>query len=451
MRCAFLLSGVFVAVLGCSEWQTGGNIGGANQGLRGPGNRQGGIALSKGEVAVDARGRLFATLEDGRLVVGTMDSQTTQTVDVDDVQRVAFWEGQDTDGVYVLAGRQSKQDMKEVVLSWSFTEGRVMWTRELARGDRWLDVNALGTHLVLTGEDVMILRAQDGSDVVVLRQRNGVRDVDFSASGTQLVITEETAWRKEDGQQRPHTDVSVHDLDTGEERCRTDTLNCADELVLSADGTRAFLAPTLCAKDPVSVVTLGADGSCSLEKQLPGFGALAMSPDGKTAVAFLDAYSNDDLGPQVPADVRNSEIRYHLMFIDVATLEYRTTPFGESLPRYTYSPDGSTLIVDTPMAPLSRVVLMDVQSFGKRTVRGLPAKLHRFSVTPDGERVFVVDKGLFELDLGKGDMAPVLTRFRPGSLNITPGGNTLLVGDGRQRVVHFLDTGSNRETDHVSY
>ena len=53
----------------CSEWKTGGNIGGANQGARASGNRQGGVSLADGDVAVSPSGKFFVTLEGGTLVM----------------------------------------------------------------------------------------------------------------------------------------------------------------------------------------------------------------------------------------------------------------------------------------------------------------------------------------------------------------------------------------------
>lgn len=445
MRRVALAAGLVLALAACSEWQTGGNIGGANQNGRGPGNRQGGLALANGEVAVHAHGHFFVTVKDGTLVVGELGGANVRALDgIGTPRRIAFWEGSAGDGLVVLASGSSG----ERLLSWSRAADQVLWQRELARSDRWLDINSTGTRLALTGDTILIVDAATGADVGTLAPRSPVRDVDFSADGKRLLVTEETVWKSTDG--TPHTDVTVNDADTGEESCRVDTQNCADELVLSPDGERAFLAPTLCAKDPVSVVKVSSAG-CALERQLPGFGSVALSPDGRTAVAFLDRDNAEAATLGMPAEVVRSSKRFHLMFIDVASLEYRTAPVSNQLPRYAFTPDGAKMLVDTPMDLLSNVVLLDVASGRSRVLRGPPAKLHRYSLLPDSGRVFTVDNGLFELDLGDAVVRPVPTSFPPAVLNITPDGRTLLAGDGQLPLLHLLDTGSRRESRRISY
>jgi hypothetical protein len=200
----------------------------------------------------------------------------------------------------------------------------------------------------------------------------------------------------------------------------------------------------VCNLDPVSVINL-ADGGCGLEKNLPGFGPVARSPDGKTMVAFLD---NQAAGEEVPANVKHSLTRYHLMFLNADTLDFTTMPIGQDLPRFAFTPDGSRLLVDLPMAPLAPVKVVDVSARTMRPLVGPPVKLNAFTFSPDSSRVFAVDKQLFHMDLGRG----VIKAQAPGhpltGINVSPQGNTLLLSRLSNPALLFLDavSGDQRTT-----
>jgi len=437
---------------GCSEWKTGGNIGGANQGARAAGNRQGGIALNEGEVAVAPNGRFFVTLQKGELVVGEVGASQGEVLrDISRVERVAFWTAQDGDGLFILSGgKKTGEDGKpESITSWSRAEKKTLWKAELARRDRWIDVTSVGNRVILTGDDIFIADTSNGSEVGLHTPGTmPVRDVDVTRDGRFVIITEETNWASGD---TPQTRMEVRRTEDGTSSCEVTADNCADELVLSDDENTAFLAPTLCQKDPVSVVKIQ-DGNCSLAKQLPGFGPVALSPDGKTAVAFLDRDAPEVEGfPTVPANVKASSQRYHLMMIDTHTLEFTTRAQGDVMPRYTFTPNGADLLIDMPMDPLSQVEILNLATGVKRVAAGLPIKLNVFTLSPDGKRVFIVNDGLFELDVAGAALKAVAVNFPTASLNSTPDGNTVLLGSSNERSVVFLDSGTKKETGRASY
>lgn len=440
-----------ILLAGCSEWKTQGNIGGANQGVRAAGNRQGGIALEEGEIAVAPNGRFFVTLKNAQLAVGDVGSERAEVLqDIASVERVAFWTGENGEGLFILTdGKKQGADGKpETVISWSRSEKKTVWRKELPRRDRWLDVNSTGNRIVLTGDDILLADASTGSEVGThLASSQIPRDVDLTRDGRFLIITEETAW---DGT-NPHTRMEVRRTDDGSSSCETTADNCADELVLSDDESTAFLAPTLCQKDPVSVVKIQ-DGHCEIAKQLPGFGPVALSPDGKTAVAFIDRDAPATQGfPEVPAAVKQSKLRYHLMLIDTHTLDFRTTGYADVMPRYAFTGTGSDLLVDMPMDPLKQVEIFDVKTLTKRVVAGAPIKLNVFTLSPDGKHAFVVNDGLFEIDVEKAQLSSIPVKVNPGALNSTPDGHTVLVGSSSEHAVVFMDASSKKETGRASY
>jgi DNA-binding beta-propeller fold protein YncE len=431
-------------LVACAEWETGGNIGGANQGLRSPGNRQGGIALTEGDVAVSPDGKFFAAIKDGKLVLGDVGGSNTSKPGLPKPERVAFWSNSDGEGILVLANGKRDGNGTERLVAFDRKSDKVLWDVQLSRADRWLDMTPDGKRIILTSDSSVAL--VDGANGSYLSDVGAttfnVRDVDITKDGRFVIVTRDMGFSM--------TNVSMTRTENGEEVCDVEATNCADEVVLSQDETRAFLSPTLCNADPVTVIRL-AENDCAVEQQMPGFGPVALSPDGKTAVAFLDRDATDPTGVIVPADIQQSDTRYHLMFIDTTSLAFTTKPHGDNLPRYAFTPDGASLLVDVPMDLLAKVEVLDAKSYTRRAVSGPPVKLHAFSFSPDSAKAFVIDSGLFELDVDGAKLSPIPLAFPPSNLNITPDGMTLLVTNKVRSTVHFVDPKSRLETGRVTF
>lgn len=179
-------------------------------------------------------------------------------------------------------------------------------------------------------------------------------DVAFLPDGKHALVVGQTTWRDH----LPATPVVQIDLVTGE-TTSIDVPNCAAPIVVLETGKRAMLSPTFCEEgvastanntwtnpDPVSIIDLETDGP-HFVKNLPGFGPVALSPNGERAVAYLDMERIDrtmfDDPTQIPAA---DGPRYHIMVIDPATLEFSLTPIGDALPRFAMTRDGNSLLVD---------------------------------------------------------------------------------------------------------
>jgi hypothetical protein len=107
----------------------------------------------------------------------------------------------------------------------------------------------------------------------------------------------------------------------------------------------------------VSVIEL-TGGVARFNKNLPGFGPVAMSKDGARVIAYLDVKRMDpamfDDAKQVPW---KDGQRYHLMTIDPATLTFALAPIGNAIPRFAMTSDGRGLLVDASTKFTSRTVL----------------------------------------------------------------------------------------------
>lgn len=446
-RLVGLMAGVLAT--GCvGEWKTGGNIGGANRNARAPGNIPGGIAVRAGDIAVSPAGNYFVTLKGGTLVQGTVggdDAREIQGVPKPDL--LAFW-GQG-EGFYALhkerSGPTRAETGREVLVSYDRATNQEKWRQEFTRDDTRLDVTP--TRVILSGKRLTILDSANGRVVSDREVKTSVRDVDVIGGGSHILATEDTNW--ENGS--PATTLSVVNTEDGSEESTTDAPNCADDVEVSEDESTAYLAPTLCQQDPVTVISLDRT-NIKVLKNMPGFGPVARSPvGGHTMVAFMDRDAAPPEGTTVPDAVRNSGDRYHLMLIDTDTLEFTTSPVGNQLPRYAFTPDGKNLLVDNPVDTFSNIRIFDMAAHTMRDVSGPRVKLNLFTLSKDSAKAFIAENQLFVLDVNAARVRSAGFSIPPASVNLSLDGLTLLVTQTTDKVMLFLDAINVRETGRVAY
>jgi hypothetical protein len=180
-------------------------------------------------------------------------------------------------------------------------------------------------------------------------------------------------------------------------------------------------------------------------RNLPGFGPVAVAPDGTLAVAFLDATRVeaalfDDPSQIPPADGD----RYHLMLVDTTTLAFRTVPLGDALPRYALTPDGHILLVDSPSwVRDGRLRLLDVLGGRLVSLTGTEdVRLESYVVTADATRIYLLYHGLWSVDVAAARLLAVPLPFAPLNLNITPDDRRLLLREDADTLwLYDLDRG----------
>ncbi len=247
--------------------------------------------------------------------------------------------------------------------------------------------------------------------------------------------------------------------------------NCDAPIAVLPDQTRALLSPTYCEEgeatnpnqtwtnpDPVSVIDLAQDGPHFL-KNLPGFGPVALTPDGSRAVAYLDTkrmdpsmFDDKSLVPGPGAD------QYHLMVIDPKTLAFTLTPIGDALPRFAMTLDGKGLLVDATVAAVRGGAYANVNvgpdgltasagvfggakaPFGYFDLGGLAftpfqgpgATLDRFVQSADGRSVYTLKLQsdglggqLFDIDMTSKQTTDLQKSLR--DIGILPDGHTVIL------------------------
>jgi DNA-binding beta-propeller fold protein YncE len=428
-------------------------LGGLNTNQQQAGNRAGGIRLED-QIAVQPNGERVIARLDGALHVGTVATRHLQRIDgIADARTIAWWAN--GRGVFVLTRHE--------LLSYDIAAAGIVWRRPVAALTERIDVTTDGARVIATGAEVALLDALTGATVGRFAPAQPVEDVDVTPDGTRVIVTEKELWR--DG--TPATTISVIAAGTGEKLCATAVPNCADQLVVHPDGATAYLAPTTCRKDPVSIIDITRD--CKFEKNLPGFGPIALTPDGALGIAFLDKKANDPTAPPRPAEVDASPERFHLMTFDTRTHALRTVPIGDRMPRYALTPDGAMLVVESvddihPGADdhsfrlIARPLrIVDTTSLNVRTVTGPTAMLDAYVVSPDSREIWLlhrpswrVDKAgkiaqepharLFRLDLGAGALEARALTIEPRSLNALPGSPALLLRDARALFLYHPET-----------
>lgn len=422
---------------------------GANLNERVAGNPDGGTAIATGEIAVARSGRFFLVRDDDTLSLGNIEQKSLSPLGLQKVDTLAFWPEEMGEGFFAISfGKATSGDGQYGSLrSYSLSERKVLWTQALRADDRKLDVSKDGKYVVVYGSEVSIRSAETGAEVGHLKPSNGIVDVDLTKDSAQVIVTEATEWSGDDADENalPVTRVTSLQMSDAKVLCTLEATNCASELVVDAEGKQAYIAPSFCRRDPVTVLDLA---GCRVRQTLPGFGPIALTADGTTGIAFIDNTREDPLAPPLPQAVKDSATRYHLMLFSTEDLSYRTLPVGGLAPRYALTPNGKHIVLDgvfteqrgdqTITDSALRIVTVEDGAIRKVDHEAL---LQAYVMTPDSASAWYLWTGLFELDIAAATATELAMDQSVQALNITPAGDYLLlrVGDSQSSSITLYD------------
>lgn len=443
-----MLGSILMGTLVLSAASSGCFEGGANFNQQAPGNNeQGGVDLDGGSgstwsdngetyhtygaVAVAPDGTYFLSASDGKLIFGDLVSGTSSLVPgVGAPSRVAF------------AAKAARFYLS------STSAGKVYALDAKTRKVIW-QVSTTGTKLYPSKDDKLLVVAEDYG-LTVREAATGkklaesapgaIMDVDITPDSKRAVITLLHDWGSQSS--TPTTKLVVLDLVTWS----TKTIkvpNCSSPLVLTPDGSKAFLAPTSCTQDPVSLIDLK-EGK--FVKNLPGFGPVELASDGVTAVAFMDAQDLDLSLFDDPADAPpKNGTRFHLMLIDTQTMTFESVALGDKLPRYALTPDGKVVLVDEgSYFSQGGIRVLDVKTRQLKQVSGAEVQLDHFVVSPNSKDVYLLYvSDLYWLSIPQLTVKPLKTTFGAKAINITPGGEELLLLD-PEGTLHLYDLSTHK-------
>ena len=237
------------------------------------------------------------------------------------------------EGSYDLGARYSVLDVTP--------DGRYLVLSNLPLSD-WEEANYDGDDACWSGAvnycKLTILEIDTGT-VETMTFGKRLRDIDYHRPSRGLLVT----WGSYDwtGDQNTTT-VAFVDPGAGQVEDQILFPNCADELKIVPDQGLALLSPTHCLKksaqvsqDPISVIDLVAR---ELVQNLPGFGPVAISPDGSRAVGFTRREVMED-----EWDYHEQDAPVGLLVLDIDSLSWRVLDYGDHMPVFTISPDGEWL------------------------------------------------------------------------------------------------------------
>jgi hypothetical protein len=292
--------------------------------------------------------------------------------------------------------------------------------------------------VVASDQELRLLAAQTGDEVVASKLPGPPLDVRILPDDARAVVV---PWQPWETQAAPSTQVTVLSLADGAET-HFDVPNCSSEIAVASSGTRAFLAPVACKKDPISYLDLtpGAEG---FVKNLPGFGPVAIASGGATAVGFLDTESASSLPPPGDGVPLPASPRYQLMLIDTSSLDYKFYPWGSNMPSYAVTPDGATLLVDDAFGQ-GHALLFDTASRTYRHISGPPVTFDTLAISSDSRHAYVLPargsrakRGLYDLDIVAGTATEIDPGFLPLNLNLSPDDQTLFLRENSRTICVF--------------
>lgn len=356
--------------------------GGANENQHGVGNENGGVKVGFGDVAVAPTGDYVLFWADGKLTIGLPDSGASNPLPVGEPTRLAF--AHEKDVVYVGSKVEGASDE---VVAVDVLEAEVLWRAEIANADTGvmrLAASSNDQRLVVSSKGQLhVLDTLTGNTIRTHTVANEVIDLKILDDDRRALAVQAHTWNDD----APNTEIAVIDLKSGNQR-KVSVPNCADTIAIDAANNHALMAPTTCRRDPVSVIALDADEE-RFVRNLPGFGPVAIAPDGERAVAFVDVRNIDgalfDDADQIPS---TDGVRYHLMVINTTSLEFTLHPVGEELPRYTLTNDGQIVLVDFSEDDAAGTRIFDLDTGAMRDIEGPKINLDNFTMTSDSAHAY---------------------------------------------------------------
>jgi hypothetical protein len=399
------------------------NFGGLNDNVKTPGDQPGGVKISLGDIAVSPDGSYFLFEREDQLAVGWVATGQVELLPVTSPARLAFSHQRHLAYVTTETGKLHAVDIEARQLEWSANTGKLSDPMVVASKD---------DSRVAVGGDltVVLFAADDGSKVASQALGNLLVDIEILPDDARLLAVERHRWPAE--AEEPTTAIHVVSLANGATHA-IEVPNCSDDIIVPKHGEMALLAPTFCGKDPISYIDL-TPGDEKFVRNLPGFGPVAMGPDGSTAVGFLDMTQVDASLFDDPAQIPAETPRFHLMVIDTATLAYEFHPYGDHLPRYAMTPDGSVLLVDHAQAVQAH--LFDLSTKEYRAITGGLTLFDQLAFSSDSAHAYVLsdaiyhvesksseawtDYQLFDLEIASAAAQKLPTPFRPRNVNVSP-------------------------------
>lgn len=156
-------------------------------------------------------------------------------------------------------------------------------------------------------------------------------------------------------------------------------------------------------------------------------GPVGFTPDSSTIVSYR--YNDTPDGGQESA----------LLLIDVETHEQTELPLPTTdLPNFFVTREGNFVVVASALGS-SDLVLFDLDSKTQTTLEGQQLSLREFVSRLGHHELWLVDEGLFLLDVMAGFVSEVPLPWQPEHINVLPTRDRLVLDDGSGDALHLYD------------
>ena len=284
-----------------------------------------------------------------------------------------------------------------------------------------------------------------------------IRSIAFSPVDGAVLVS--MSWWKEDG--LPEAQVHFMNPVTGVVEDDIAFPNCADEVAVQPEGTLAILSPNQCFvhpiilappeveeewpppedeweewdewddADPASVIDLT---TREFVGNLPGFGPVQFSPDGKTAVAFS---RQETMMKQWNMFQKKA---VGLIIIRLEDLYWKVLDYGDDEPDYFFGLHSDRLFLHDQEGGSDRVVALDMPSEELSVMSGSPSHFEGKTVTADGKAIYMVYEGsLRRLNANGESISDVPLDFTVGQISSRPQNDYLIVTETDGSTIHLLD------------
>ena len=189
--------------------------------------------------------------------------------------------------------------------------------------------------------------------------------------------------------------------------------------------------------DPTSIVNLE---TREYVGKLPGFGPLAISPDGSTVVGFS---RRDALMKQWNMF---QQTQFGVVSIRLDDLYWKFVNHGDTEPRFLFGSDSNQLLIQDTDGGASRLLGFRLDTEQEELFEGPAASLEGASFSALKEVLYLLDEGaVIRADVSGKTSQTWATSFAPSQLFVRPQGDAVLAVDAADSDVHFINPTTGTE------
>jgi hypothetical protein len=171
--------------------------------------------------------------------------------------------------------------------------------------------------------------------------------------------------------------------------------------------------------------------SGSLRTVNNAYGPVGFTPDGSTIVSYTNGTTGNDA---------------QLLLVDASTLEVQMADIpGVSAPSYYVTSGGDDVVIASNIG-LTQLLVYDVSTHSYEKVGGPVVGLSNFVERASHDELWMLDDGLFRLELSTGALTQIPISWTPEDIDILPMHDLLVMDDSASGNIRYFDPSSETVT-----